>query len=174
MKNEVKKKYQLQRQNINQTGAAPIDISFSPLEERISAICNKQLLDGDENIREIGLSQPKSIETPAASVLKERNIKVSRDDIAGCSSEATPMRRSTRILSKRKSREVWDEDSDEDDLPGVPMGNLSAKRSYRSHNTQVDRAIALQEKQIVLLEKISEQCNSILTEIKKISGNSSN
>lgn len=58
MKNDVKKKYQLQRKNVNQTGASPIDLTFSPLEERISQICNKQLLDGDENIAEIGFSRP--------------------------------------------------------------------------------------------------------------------
>lgn len=54
MKNEVKKKYQRKRLNMNQTGASPIDVTFSPLEERVSAICDKQLLDGDENVSEFG------------------------------------------------------------------------------------------------------------------------
>lgn len=56
MKNEVKKKYKLKRQNMNQTGAGPIDVTFSELEERISAICGKQLLDGDEDVSEIGFA----------------------------------------------------------------------------------------------------------------------
>lgn len=54
MKSEVKKKYRLKRQNANQTGASPIDLTFTPLEERIAAIVGKQLLDGDENVDEFG------------------------------------------------------------------------------------------------------------------------
>lgn len=58
MKNEVKKKLQLKRQNENQTGAAPIDITFNALEERIIAIVGKQLMDGAETVSEIGFTSP--------------------------------------------------------------------------------------------------------------------
>lgn len=59
MRTEVKKKYQIWRQNFNKTGAGPSTVTFSELEERISSICNKQLLDGDENISELGFSPAK-------------------------------------------------------------------------------------------------------------------
>lgn len=60
MKSEVKKKLQLQRQNRNQTGAAPIHIFFSPLEERILSIVGEQLMDGDSDVIEIGFDSQKS------------------------------------------------------------------------------------------------------------------
>lgn len=60
MKNEVKKKYQAQRQNANQTGAGPIDIVFSDIDDRIISICQEDLLDGDKNVHEIGFSRSKS------------------------------------------------------------------------------------------------------------------
>lgn len=172
MKNDVKKKYQLQRKNYNKTGAAPIDITFSPLDERISAICNKQLLDGDDNIGEIGFALPKRTETPSKSVFKERNEVVSQDDVAGPSSRATPLRRSARISSKRTSCEISDEIFD-DDSPSAPP-EKKHPRLYRSHNTQLDRALDLQEKQVALLEKIAQQSDAILAELKKMSEKSSN
>lgn len=54
MKCEVKKKLQVQRANRNQTGASPINIAFSELDDRIISIVGKQLLDGDPSIDEIG------------------------------------------------------------------------------------------------------------------------
>lgn len=56
LKNEVKKKYKQKRQNENQTGAAPINITFTDLDDRISAIVGKQLMDGDECVSEIGFA----------------------------------------------------------------------------------------------------------------------
>lgn len=54
MKSETKKKFQLKRQNLHTSGAGPIDIVFSQLDERIVQICGKQLMDGDAEIIEIG------------------------------------------------------------------------------------------------------------------------
>lgn len=59
MKSEVKKKLQIQRENHNQTGAAPINIVFSDLEERIISIVGKKLLDGDSDVSEIGFGSQK-------------------------------------------------------------------------------------------------------------------
>lgn len=61
MRADVKKKLQLKRQNLNQSGAGPINIVFTELEDRIVSICGKQILDGDQNIPEIGFNFPKSI-----------------------------------------------------------------------------------------------------------------
>lgn len=60
MRAEVKKKYQSWRQHFNKTGASPSNIKLTEIEERISSICDKQLLDGDENVSEIGFSPIKS------------------------------------------------------------------------------------------------------------------
>lgn len=54
LKSETKKKYQLKRQNLHTSGAGPIDIVFSQLDERIAQICGRQLMDGDAEINEIG------------------------------------------------------------------------------------------------------------------------
>lgn len=54
MKAETKKKFQSKRQNLNTSGAGPIDIAFSQLDEKIVQICGKQLLDGDSDVNEIG------------------------------------------------------------------------------------------------------------------------
>lgn len=60
MKAEVKKKLMRQRQNRNQTGAAPIDIVFSDVEEKIASIVGKELMDGDASISEIGFDNGRS------------------------------------------------------------------------------------------------------------------
>lgn len=70
MKEGVKKKLQLKRQNINLTGAAPINLAFTEMEERIIAICNHQLLDGDSIIPEIGF---KASTSTAIDVYEDSN-----------------------------------------------------------------------------------------------------
>lgn len=44
----------------------------------------------------------------------------------------------------------------------------SGKRSYRSQNTNVERALSQQDKEVMLLEKIVGQNNEILEQLKKI------
>lgn len=56
VKSDVKKKLQLKRQNLNMSGAGPINITITELDERVISICGKQLLDGDEGIPEIGFN----------------------------------------------------------------------------------------------------------------------
>lgn len=60
MKSEVKKKIMRQRQNRNQTGAAPINITFSDVEEKIVSIVGKEFMDGDASISEIGFDDGRS------------------------------------------------------------------------------------------------------------------
>lgn len=54
MKSETKKKFKAKRQNLHTSGAGPIDIVFSQLDEKIVQICGKKAMDGDEDIEEIG------------------------------------------------------------------------------------------------------------------------
>lgn len=58
MKSEVKKKLQVQRANLNQSGAGPIGVTFNEMDDRIISIVGKQLLDGDPSIDEIGFDPP--------------------------------------------------------------------------------------------------------------------
>lgn len=69
MKAEVKKKLQIKRQNLNQSGAGPINIVFSELDERIIAICGSQLLDGDDKIQEIGFGSSKGMTSEVNDVV---------------------------------------------------------------------------------------------------------
>lgn len=57
----MKNKLKLIRQNQNRTGAAPIDLKLTEYENKIISICNIQLLDGNQELDEIGLGS-KSIE----------------------------------------------------------------------------------------------------------------
>lgn len=82
MKSETKKKFQLKRQNLHTSGAGPIDIVFSQLDERIVQICGKPLMDGDADIIEIGFDSKDDgdgdIEVDSESIFRVK-IKVHFD-----------------------------------------------------------------------------------------------
>lgn len=55
------------------------------------------------------------------------------------------------------------------DFPGIEeLSKTPDKRFYRSQNTNVERALSQQDREITLLEKIARQNEQILEELKKI------
>lgn len=58
LKRNTKEKMTEIRQNRNQTGAGPIGTELTILDEKIIAVCGKQVIDGDENIVELGFYSP--------------------------------------------------------------------------------------------------------------------
>ncbi|XP_055306870.1 uncharacterized protein LOC129571132 [Sitodiplosis mosellana] len=176
MKSETKKKFQLKRQNLHTSGAGPIDVVFSQLDERIVQICGKKAMDGDADINEIGFDSKSSGEADDDGDV---------DDVVYIESEQktltplktpskkTPLKTSQHKVTSSMSRKRLFEEND-DALSGFPedddTSKTPTKRSYRSQNNQVELALSQQEKQNMLLERIVEQNDGILDELKKMNG----
>lgn len=58
MRQAVKKKFTVIRQHRNRTGESPIDIALNEADQKIVSICNINVLDGNQNLDEIGISLP--------------------------------------------------------------------------------------------------------------------
>lgn len=54
MKCETKKKHQLKRQNLHTSGAGPIDLTFTAMDDKIIGIVGMNSMDGDEDVDEVG------------------------------------------------------------------------------------------------------------------------
>lgn len=58
MRQAVKKKCTVIRQHRNRTGESPIDIALNEADQKIVSICNINVLDGNQNLDEIGIPLP--------------------------------------------------------------------------------------------------------------------
>lgn len=58
MRQAVKKKFTVIRQHRNRTGESPIDIALNEADQKIVSICNINILDGNQNLDEIGVPLP--------------------------------------------------------------------------------------------------------------------
>lgn len=254
MKAETKKKFQTKRQNLLTSGAGPIDVVFTPLDERIINICGKKTLDGDAEVDEIGFDVD-SVSNEANDADENSNsneengqsnfshsclcliFKISIRivilmifstyqkyklfnfvyllDVVLIESEQktlavlktplkTPLKttQKPKMTPKNSRKRLFTETEDAMfgeyfnflnisffnaylfivsqfgfvDFPGVDeTSNTPSKRAYRSQINQVDLALALQEKQNILMERmitqndrVIEQNDAILDELKQI------
>lgn len=73
MKGEAKKKLKLIRQNRNRTGSSPNNVELTTIEDRIVSICGVSVLDGDENLDELGFTPKKTQSKFPLDLLKVNN-----------------------------------------------------------------------------------------------------
>lgn len=60
----VKDKVKEIRQHRNSTGGGPpTTLALTPFEERIKDICGNNLMDGDENLKEVGLTKRLAVDS---------------------------------------------------------------------------------------------------------------